>query len=302
MTKRPRALEEDTRGISEQPPDMNHGHDSPESDPTFEGKAIPTPQPNEAYVRCPDGCRTLGISGWVDTRPRREDPTAVRRTNESSVRLEVLLWKQQPGGERRNVVNAREKLRDTFDGLFWNKATNDGALHVALDDIMAQPEMRPFLVCDLLEEINSGSRYFYRVRETGGYRRIEAKHGRRHRIPSLLYAAILGGQVKDTLHGCMASWKRQSQQEGQAARLYRETDSPPVGDVKYRVYVDTEILCFGAVSITTNEAGHLLVELDDDWLSDDPIVWIRRESDGATCHRTETRSGRCWQVDPCSTA
>ena len=64
-------------------------------------------------------------------------------------------------------MNAREKLRDTFDGLFWNKATNGGALYMALDDIMAQPEMRPFLVCDLMEEINSGSSDFYRVSETG---------------------------------------------------------------------------------------------------------------------------------------
>ena len=200
-------------------PDMNYEHDSPELDPTFEGKAIPTPQPEEAYVSCPDGLRTSGTSGWADTRPRNVDPTYVRRTNEPSVRLEALLWKQQPGGEQRNVLNAREKLRDTFDGLFWNKVTNGGASYVALDDIMAHPEMRPFLVCDLMEEINSGLCDFYRVSETGGYRRIEAKHGRRHRIPSLVYAAILGGQVEDTLHGCMASWKRQSQQEGQAARL-----------------------------------------------------------------------------------
>ena len=168
VTKRPRALEEDTGGVSEHPPDMNHGHDCPESDPTFEGKAIPTPQPEEAYVSCPDGRRILGISGWAETRPRREDPTAVRRTNESSVRLKALLWKQQPGEKQRNVVNAREKLRDTFDGLFWNKATNGGASYVALDDIMAHPEMRPFLVCDLLEEITSGPRDFYRVRGNMG--------------------------------------------------------------------------------------------------------------------------------------
>ena len=38
-------------------------------------------------------------------------------------------------------------LRDVFTSLFSKKALNDGTWYVMLSDIMAQPEMRPFLAC-----------------------------------------------------------------------------------------------------------------------------------------------------------
>ena len=129
-------------------------------------------------------------------------------------------------------VTGRAKLHDTFDPLFWRRALNDGTWHVLLDDIMAQPEMRPFLACDSLEEISDASRDLYRTRSTGGTCRIEARHCQKHRVPNSLYAAITDKQVRKTLHGSLASWKRENQRWGRAIRSFRESDPPADGEVK----------------------------------------------------------------------
>ena len=80
---------------------------------------------------------------------------------------------------------------------------------------------------------------------------------------------------------------------GQPARLFRWSDLPPDGDVMYRIYLDTDVLCLGESSLTTDDAGNCFAVLTDDWLADDPIQWISKESEGAICSRVETRPSQC---------
>ena len=56
-----------------------------------------------------------------------------------------------------------EKLCDIFDVLFGSMATNGVTRYVLLDDIMDQPEMRPYLVQDLLEEVRARGLGLYTI-------------------------------------------------------------------------------------------------------------------------------------------
>ena len=146
---RPKAPERNLGNDDEQDPDESTGSERLKAVPVTAGQEDPALVPNlidpggRNVKRIPEAPNGTGLEA------RSGDLTASRQKTGNNVCLEDLRWKCDVGAGRVEKAAGNATLRDVVTSLFSKKALNDGTWHVMLRDIMAQPEMRPFLACDL---------------------------------------------------------------------------------------------------------------------------------------------------------